>query len=973
MTTIGSTHGTREPVAVPGLPPMASFPNNNTSGIGASPPSNLVAGSSSPLSTADHVSDGALPTLTSPADGADVDDCDSLRSDSDSNGFIDDTFNESSNEDDGGGGKVRARPAEFPSAQPEIRRFANHDELKYDEGYDSDGEMMYYDEIALDDDPDDISEDVIEPITVSATTTTLATTTSAAATSVATTSATTTSATTTSATTASATTISATTASATTTVDGSQLSEARAGKLKVSELKDELRKRGKGTVGNKSILLDRLIECIRDKTPVGEEIAERPGCMNGLDITACWVPLTRNAFPIPEPLNEDANLRPPTERDAPINPKYGFDEKFERRPFEGTMEKLSYRRNCRERSARKLSPTRKRRQHYNSDPLPKSEPRVEGGPNGDFIKKHNLDEHSHPMDWFVSLMPLTQKDNKESIGDIDVTGDGRTKFAMSNWSKYTSVKAAMADAGEPGHIFAGKYKPLTTDDIRRQVGVYILDGVAPTPQLKDKMKSQSRARTHGNDFVAKHVGPNSELKHKIFRHFFGCQNPMTIPPAKKTCPNFKVDEFFRWLRHIWKKAWVLGRGCSVDEQTCKMQGKSEYKTRCGKFKRLGDGLQCDCIADDGFTYDFYFRNEPVPQKWLDKGFCPMHARLLHMFANFKDVGHLIKMDNLFVAVKLALEAYSLPTRVGIHGVIRKSNRGVPPCVLQEDATGKKADKVRGTVLAAVLKGDGRASNLIVSSCFDQKPFYMLSHSAEEVTWVEHEKLVYSHLLKRNVPYKFLRLNLSHEYNFEMNDNDIADQLRLVYRIMRFQRNQKWWWALWLWGVEVTVVNAYKMMTRYCELKGVNAPYNHHAFQEKIAYGLIDPAGEWPRRGHCTPAEHRRKRKWDAAMRKEAQPVNESARAPKVSKSSLHPETGSLKKRLDPSLEHLPHAVPGKHTNAICQLHRFAARQIGKGTNIPDGARASVMQCFACGVNLCLPCFFLFHKTANLEEAIRDGC
>ena len=119
-------------------------------------------------------------------------------------------------------------------------------------------------------------------------------------------------------------------------------------------------------------------------------------------------------------------------------------------------------------------------------------------------------------------------------------------------------------------------------------------------------------------------------------------------------------------------------------------------------------------------------------------------------------------------------------------------------------------------------------------------------------------------------------------------------------------------------------------------------------------------------GHCTPAEHRRKRKWDAAMRKEAQPVSESARAPKVSKSSLHPETGSLKKRLDPSLEHLPHAVPGKHTNAICQLHRFAARQIGRGTNIPDGARASVMQCFTCGVNLCLPCFFLFHNYRRLR-------
>ena len=113
MTTLGSTHGTREPVAIPTLPPMESFPNNNMSGIGASPPSNSVAGSSSPLSTADHVSDGALPPLTSPADGADVDDCDSLRSDSDSNGFIDDTFNESSNEDDGEAVKSVLAPLSF--------------------------------------------------------------------------------------------------------------------------------------------------------------------------------------------------------------------------------------------------------------------------------------------------------------------------------------------------------------------------------------------------------------------------------------------------------------------------------------------------------------------------------------------------------------------------------------------------------------------------------------------------------------------------------------------------------------------------------------------------------------------------------------------------------------------------------------------------------------------------------------------
>jgi hypothetical protein len=105
------------------------------------------------------------------------------------------------------------------------------------------------------------------------------------------------------------------------------------------------------------------------------------------------------------------------------------------------------------------------------------------------------------------------------------------------------------------------------------------------------------------------------------------------PPAKDKCPTFKVDEFFRWLRHIWKEAWLLAEGFSVDKQTCKIQGKCKYKSHCGKFKQLGDRLQEDCIADDGYTWDFYFRNEPVNAELLAQGYCPMHCWLIHMFMN----------------------------------------------------------------------------------------------------------------------------------------------------------------------------------------------------------------------------------------------------------------------------------------------------------------------------------------------------
>ena len=430
---------------------------------------------------------------------------------------------------------------------------------------------------------------------------------------------------------------------------------------------------------------------------------------------------------------------------------------------------------------------------------------------------------------------------------------------------------------------------------------------------------------------------------------------MIIPPSKEKCPNFKVDELFRWLRFIWKEAWVLAEQFSIDEQTTKCQGKCEYKTRCGKFKRIGDGIQCDCIADDGYTWDFYFRNEPIEAHLLVQGYCPMHCRLIHMFMHLRESGHRCKMDNLFNSVKLAQAAYSLPNPVLVHGVLRKSGRGCPANVVQEDLkTGRAADAARGTVKAAVLKGDSRSSNLIVASCYDQKPFYMISHSCESVTWVPIEKKVWSSALKKMVDFSFLRWNLSDDYNYEMNDNDVADQLRLVYRIMRFQRNVKWWWALFLWAYEVSLVNSYVMYKRYCELKGVPVKWAHHDWNEAIGYAHVDPDEFWPRRK--SPPKDRFK----TALPK---------RSTKVDSKALSPSQGRLRDRLTPAV-HL--AVPcAKHHT--CQLHRWAHKEFNPcerdKNEKPKGSRSQVVRCRECDIHLCIPCFEIFHTKQNLRPMI----
>jgi hypothetical protein len=123
---------------------------------------------------------------------------------------------------------------------------------------------------------------------------------------------------------------------------------------------------------------------------------------------------------------------------------------------------------------------------------------------------------------------------------------------------------------------------------------------------------------------------------------------------------------------------------------------------------------------------------------------------------------------------------------------------------------------------------------------------MISHSCENVSWMPITKKVWRNNLKKLVDYSFLRWNLSNDCNFEMNDNDIANQLWLVYCIMRFQRNNKWWWVLFLWGYKVSLVNSYVAMKQYCEFKGVPVKWTHHDWNEAIENAHINPDEDWSR-------------------------------------------------------------------------------------------------------------------------------
>ena len=195
-------------------------------------------------------------------------------------------------------------------------------------------------------------------------------------------------------------------------------------------------------------------------------------------------------------------------------------------------------------------------------------------------------------------------------------------------------------------------------------------------------------------------------------------------------------------------------------------------------------------------------------------------------------------------------------------------------------------------------------------------------------------------------------------NQEMNDSDIADQLRLAYRCLRFMRNTKWWWCEFLFVWEMSLVNAYLAIKKYYRAMGFTPKWKHWDFQEKIVWALLDVNGP-PRRENKTPEKQRKR----AGVR--------GARKPPLSEKSMGP-AGRHSVRLDGSKTHFPVAVPAdKKRTTGCHLHRLASKMINGTTNNTKGMQDNVWECLDCDARLCLKCWDAFHSTA--EFGTEDYC
>ena len=70
----------------------------------------------------------------------------------------------------------------------------------------------------------------------------------------------------------------------------------------------------------------------------------------------------------------------------------------------------------------------------------------------------------------------------------------------------------MMGAGDS--IYKQDWKPFTREEIRRHLGLYIFNGVSPTPQITLRFHSQSKDPVHGNDMIREAFGLNARTRHR---------------------------------------------------------------------------------------------------------------------------------------------------------------------------------------------------------------------------------------------------------------------------------------------------------------------------------------------------------------------------------------------------------------------------------------------------------------------------
>ena len=261
-------------------------------------------------------------------------------------------------------------------------------------------------------------------------------------------------------------------------------------KLKVVELKSELAKRGQPVSGLKNVLLERLKAALQQHLPLltqADQAVRSVDDLTGISPNAHWKALVSNDKSVVEPQNVTSLCAPtiPEDDAAFVPQKHNFSETFDRAPFLG-KEKVP-------------------RRHRNGNPVIQDRKKVwdekpnnNSGPKIEFLEEHGLNVDSSPQEWFKAFLPIYD-------GKTNNPTHPNTPYWTHHWANFTNKKAVMLGAGVQGGVYP-TFKAFSYLEIKRFIGLYILQGLNPSPQVEMKFSSQASDPVQGNDLCFRMFG-----------------------------------------------------------------------------------------------------------------------------------------------------------------------------------------------------------------------------------------------------------------------------------------------------------------------------------------------------------------------------------------------------------------------------------------------------------------------------------
>ena len=241
--------------------------------------------------------------------------------------------------------------------------------------------------------------------------------------------------------------------------------------------------------------------------------------------------------------------------------------------------------------------------------------------------------------------------------------------------------------------------------------------------------------------------------------------------------------------------------------------------------------------------------------------------------------------------------------------------------------------------------------------------------------------VWHHGLENIIKVPFYRLNMIDNHNNNMNNVDISDQLRTVYRYDRWMRKQKWWWSIAFWAFQILKTNTYIIYCKYNNIH-IKEPMSHYKFIEIIALTWLDEGKYGPKRqssriSQSVPIDSSIILSRISARRTLYISITSSTttrgtvspsyntisstskitiKSMKVINLTIYTINGALKMRLDRSIFHLPQQNMKKY--AGCKLHKWAAPLLNK-------YKINLCYCPECKVTIFLQFFRDFHFIPNI--------